>query len=361
MKQKESAAGSRRRPVARARDGRVDFFISYTKVDEQWAEWIAATLNSAGYSHYFQKWHFKVGGDFVQYMDVALRQSDRLLMVLTPDYLKSMFAQSEWQAAFAMDPSGEKGMLVPVRVAEVELQGLLLSRIYCDLIGLGEREARRTLLAALSGKARGKPAIRPVFPVSTAPKTAQTLSKYDGNYPGPERSRPAPRTQTRAAALELKTIFDTTGTMFEAQMELRDLLVAHIEGRRRTRRGDMPFEAFFDRHYAKYDAEELRLHRTIRAYTESSLAEYNARALELIEEHPALAEELPSSADLKRHLKVWLFKFQNVFRATPSMSLLYVGPEERVPFPPDIESELAGFLAAGGKARARPARVPREH
>jgi TIR domain-containing protein len=349
-----------KRKEAPPRKGRVDFFISYTKADEQWAEWIAWTLNEAGYSHFFQKWHFTVGGDFVQHMDEALKRSDRVLMVLTPDYLASMFAQSEWMAGFAMDPSGQKGILVPVRVAEVELQGLLKSRVYCDLVGLGDRQARKTLLGALRGKAAGKPKIAPVFPAAAVPVNAQTRNSYDGIYPGPDRTRIAPKSRTRAAGLELKTIFDTTGTMFVAQIELRDLLVAHIERRLRTRRGKMPFEAFFNRHFSKYDAEELRLHRTIRAYTESTLAEYNARALELIERHPALAAELPSSFELRRHLQVWLSKFQNVFRVTPSMSLLYVGPEERVPFPEFIEDELARYLAGGRRPRAPGARTIRE-
>jgi hypothetical protein len=353
MAPKEKMGRRRRESPARARKGRVDFFISYTKTDEQWAEWIAWILNAAGYSHYFQKWHFKVGGDFVKHMDAALKRSDRLLMVLTKDYLGSMFAQSEWQSMFAMDPSGEKGLLVPVRVAEVELEGLLRSRIYCDLVGLGKMQARRKLLAALRGKAQGKPRIEPVFPVGTVPRNAQTRNSYDGNYPGPGRSLPTPKSRTRAAALKLRSILETTGTIFEAQARLRNLLVKHLEHRLHVRI-DEEYEPFFARHFSKFDSEEMRLHGTMRAYTMSTLAEYNERALKLLDAHKALSDELPSSWKLKRHLEVWLSKFRNVFLVTPSMSLLYVGVEERVPFPSEVEKQLASFLA--GRRRPQPTR-----
>jgi hypothetical protein len=336
-----------------ARKSRVDFFISYTRVDEQWAEWIAWTLNQAGYSHYFQKWHFKVGGDFVQHMHEALLRSGRLLMVLTPDYLNSLFAQSEWTAAFANDPTGEKGILFPVRVRDVELEGLLKTRIYLDLVGLGPTEARNRLVAALRTGAHGRPKIAPAFPIDAVPARARTSNTYDGNFPGPSRSAAAPRNATRAAALELKSIFDTTRTAFEAQSRLRDLLVRHLETRLRIRQKE-EYEPFFERHFARFDAEELRLHRTMRSYTEAGLAKYNARARELLSENPALSDALPSSFSLRQHLDIWLNKFSNVFLVTPSMCLVYVGVEERFPFPSRIEGELARFLS--GRKAPRPKR-----
>jgi hypothetical protein len=51
-------------------------------------------------------------------------------------YLKAEFTQPEWTAAFAQDPTGMKRKLIPVRVAECALTGMLLARIYIDLVGL---------------------------------------------------------------------------------------------------------------------------------------------------------------------------------------------------------------------------------
>jgi hypothetical protein len=61
-------------------------------------------------------------------------------------------------AAFAQDPTGKKRKLIPVRVTECALTGMLAPIIYIDLIGLGEPDAKRALLDGL------KPSGRPVQP-----------------------------------------------------------------------------------------------------------------------------------------------------------------------------------------------------
>ena len=91
--------------------GKQHFFISYTQADRPAAEWIAWQLEAAGYSVVIQAWHFRPGQDFVQAMDNAAKQADRTLAVLSAAYLQSQFAGAEWRAAFARDPSGERGLL----------------------------------------------------------------------------------------------------------------------------------------------------------------------------------------------------------------------------------------------------------
>ena len=77
---------------------RKDFFISYTKTDKTWAEWIAWTLEEAGYTTVIQAWDFGPGANFVLEMNAATKQSKQILLVLSKDYLKSEFAASEWAA-----------------------------------------------------------------------------------------------------------------------------------------------------------------------------------------------------------------------------------------------------------------------
>ena len=97
------------------RPGR-DFFISYTATDEAWARWIAVELERAGYTTVVQAFDFRPGADFVHEMQQATESTHRTIAVLSPAYLRSRFAESEWRVAFANDPSGELGLLVPVRV-----------------------------------------------------------------------------------------------------------------------------------------------------------------------------------------------------------------------------------------------------
>lgn len=148
-----------------------DFFVSYTGKDKTWAEWIAWQLEAAGHTTIIQAWDFKSGGVFPGDMHRALQQSARVLAVLTPDYMASGFCQPEWQAAFAKDPTGEKGIFVCVRVADFKPDGILTGRTYIDLVSLTENAARELLLKRLD-PGRAKPATAPVFPAgaaSTAP------------------------------------------------------------------------------------------------------------------------------------------------------------------------------------------------
>jgi len=85
------------------------FFVSYNKADREWAEWIAWQLEAAGHQTINQAWDFRAGSNFVLAMDKAAREATRTVAVLSPDYLAAEFTKPEWAAAFAQDPTGEKG------------------------------------------------------------------------------------------------------------------------------------------------------------------------------------------------------------------------------------------------------------
>jgi hypothetical protein len=139
------------------------FFVSYTGADQQWAEWIAWQLESAGYSVTIQAWDFRPGSNFVLEMQRAASEAERTIAVLSPNFLASRFTQPEWAAAFAQDPTGEKGTLLPVRIRECDVEGLLRGIVYIDLVGADEATAKRKLLAGIQ-RGRANPATAPAFP-----------------------------------------------------------------------------------------------------------------------------------------------------------------------------------------------------
>jgi hypothetical protein len=141
-----------------------DFFISYTKADRSWAEWIAWQLEEAGYTTMLQAWDFGPGSNFVHKMHDAATDAGRTVAVLSPDYLTSKFSESEWAAAFAKDPTGEKGLLLPVRVRECSPKGLLPQVVYIDLVGQNDDMAAREVLLSGAKRGRKKPTIAPAFP-----------------------------------------------------------------------------------------------------------------------------------------------------------------------------------------------------
>jgi hypothetical protein len=135
-------------------------------------------------------------------------------MVLSPDYLMSTFASTEWAATFAQDPQGIKRKLVPVVVRPCEPEGLIAQIVHIDLVGLDPASARDTLLAGISNK-RIKPRTVPAFPgVAAIPPTI--------NGPVP-RAAPAkayiPKIKIAATDIEkrrfLRSVFGTVKDYFE--------------------------------------------------------------------------------------------------------------------------------------------------
>ena len=165
------------------KSSRKDFFISYNKHDKQWAEWLAWTLEEAGYTVVIQAWDFQPGGNFVQYMDKAVKEAKQTLAVLSEHFLQANYTHPEWAAAFARDPQGLQRTLLPVRVGECEPEGLLAQIVSVDLVGVPEVEAKQRLLNAL--QERAKPAQPPGFPgaVTADARTEPVRVPFPGERP----------------------------------------------------------------------------------------------------------------------------------------------------------------------------------
>jgi tetratricopeptide (TPR) repeat protein len=153
-----------------------DFFISYTAINRPWAEWIAVQLEAAGYSTVLQAWDFRPGSDFIHEMQQATSTAGRTIAVVSPAYFGSKFGEAEWRAAFVKDPTGELGLLVPVRVQPCEPPGLLASRVYVDLVDTDEPTAKRLLLAGV-GESGARPTTAPF------PGTAGRATRFPGQGP----------------------------------------------------------------------------------------------------------------------------------------------------------------------------------
>jgi tetratricopeptide (TPR) repeat protein len=155
-----------------------DFFISYNRADRSWAEWIAWQLEEASYSTIIQAWDFRPGSNFVEEMQRATAEAKRTIAVVSPDFLSSEFARSEWNAAFADDPLGNEGKLVPVKVRDCKLDGLRKAIIYIDLTRSDEEAARDELIRGLNRDDRAKPDKEPRFPGRS------TKTTYKPQFPG---------------------------------------------------------------------------------------------------------------------------------------------------------------------------------
>lgn len=159
-----------------------DFFVSYTQADKGWAEWIAWQLEHAGYTVTIQAWDFRPGNNFVMKMQQAAEDAERTLLVMSPDFLKSRFTAPEWAAAFAKDPTGELGLVVPVRVRACEPTGLLAQINYVDLVPAPTKDDAVKLLLEGVQFERKKPLNEPAVP--TLERGAPGVQRRSAPEPG---------------------------------------------------------------------------------------------------------------------------------------------------------------------------------
>jgi hypothetical protein len=149
-----------------------DFFVSYTQVDQRWAEWIAWTLEEAGYRVLLQAWDMPGGANWVVGMQNGVEHAARTVAVLSAAYGRSVYGAAEWQAAWRADPAGADRRLLVFRIEDCARPGMLGQVVSRDLFGVPQDIARVTLLQAARlavGGGRAKPDARPPFPGGDTP------------------------------------------------------------------------------------------------------------------------------------------------------------------------------------------------
>ncbi|CAO5244860.1 toll/interleukin-1 receptor domain-containing protein [Frankia sp. AgKG'84/4] len=145
-----------------------DFIVSVADEDHDWGEWLAWELESSGHHVHLHAWDVVAGQYRTNRLDEAIRNTRRMLVVLTEHYLRAPRMQAEWTTMWDTDPAGVNRRLIPVRVEVCRPEGLLRGISYIDLVGLDDDAAkaalRRGLEASLSGRFR--PSTPPPFPSS---------------------------------------------------------------------------------------------------------------------------------------------------------------------------------------------------
>jgi len=172
-----------------------DFFISRRGLDSQWAEWIAWTLEEAGYTTFLQDWDFAAGMNIPERMQAAAVSAERTIVVLSPDYFDSRYTKAEWLQRFFEDPDGTQRAVIPIRVRPCEPQGILAMIIYIDLFGKDEAAAKQELTRHIASLVTGRlrPTSRPKFPGIAAEKP-EFPGRQASTMPGTSPPKLAPLT-----------------------------------------------------------------------------------------------------------------------------------------------------------------------
>ncbi|MCK9895826.1 toll/interleukin-1 receptor domain-containing protein [Frankia sp. AgB32] len=151
-----------------------DFLISFDREVEAWAHWIAwqiedtMPVNGQAARCFFEGWDVVPGASTIGAIDEALRQSTRVVLVLSPSAMSpDAGSGGAWQAALSNRTEDGLPAVVPVRVIDGRPRGVLQNLRYVDLVGLSEADAivalRSGLGHAVSGT-RPKSSESPPFP-----------------------------------------------------------------------------------------------------------------------------------------------------------------------------------------------------
>src|SRR5579864_3816465 len=103
-------------------------------------EWIAWHLDEAGYSTLLQSRDDSRAVGFIERVQPATLRAERTIVLLSPEYLAGVETADDWQEAFARDPTGAKGHVVPLCIDATEASDALADVACIDLVGLNVRE-----------------------------------------------------------------------------------------------------------------------------------------------------------------------------------------------------------------------------
>ena len=130
---------------------------------------------------------------------------------------------------------------------------------------------------------------------------------------------------------------------FVAQAKRRNELVEMIEARIGEKR-EMQFEKYFSYYFEKLNNQEIFVFDQIRAMTETGLYQNNLKIVDELNKHPKIFKEIKGTKELQQHLTFWLNKYHSIFLQRKDMCLLYVGVEDGVPYPNDVNQNIITWL-----------------
>lgn len=130
---------------------------------------------------------------------------------------------------------------------------------------------------------------------------------------------------------------------FVAQAKRRNELVEMIESRIGDKR-EMQFEKYFSYYFDKLNNEEKFVFGQIRGMTEIGLYQNNLKIVNELNNNPQILDQIPGTKELLQHLEFWLNKYHGVFTQREDICLLYVGVEDGVAYPSEVNKNIEDWL-----------------
>ncbi len=101
-----------------------DLFISYAKQDLPFVDRLVHSLEAEDINVWYDRGSLRLGEDFSRGIQEALEQSRNFLLVISPDYVSSPWANFEMGVALSHDPAARARSIIPLFVREVDRSAL---------------------------------------------------------------------------------------------------------------------------------------------------------------------------------------------------------------------------------------------
>lgn len=118
--------------MSKNRDAQFDVFLSHSSRDREFTSSLATDLAESGLRVWLDQWHIRPGESFAEAIDEAIKASQFLLIVMSPDYFKSPWTQQEWQYALGSELETKGIRLIPILYRDCDIPPLLRSKQWAD-------------------------------------------------------------------------------------------------------------------------------------------------------------------------------------------------------------------------------------
>jgi hypothetical protein len=110
-------------------------FISHSSKDADFARTLAKDLEGLGHVVWFDEYRIRVGDCIVSKIEDGISSADYVVVVLSPDSVRSEWVEREWKAKFWDEVKSGKTLVLPARIAQCEIPLLLRTKRYADFQG----------------------------------------------------------------------------------------------------------------------------------------------------------------------------------------------------------------------------------
>lgn len=145
---------------------KVDFFISNSHMDKQWAEWIVDCIEKEGFTTFWGERDLAVGDNFMSVIQDYLERADKFIVVLSPAYFASAYCQAEVSSVLLRGKN-----IIPIKISKEQPMGDLAKLLYVDLYGIDKDDAKKRLINAISNDKKGA-------------KKSELQKQMDTRFPG---------------------------------------------------------------------------------------------------------------------------------------------------------------------------------